>query len=72
MIPLMSELVPESRATFMGLYIATLSVGRSAGALLAPFLYAWGFHANLLDGFVAIALTLLALRKIEMPGETSQ
>jgi predicted MFS family arabinose efflux permease len=70
-IPLMSELVPESRATFMGVYIATLAVGRSAGALLGPFLYAWGFHANVLAGFVAILLALLALSKIKLPDETS-
>ncbi|MCJ7623939.1 MAG: MFS transporter [Anaerolineaceae bacterium] len=69
-IPLMSELVPESRASFMGLYLACLSLGRSAGALLGPILYVWGFQANILAGFAAIALALLALSKIKLPDET--
>ena len=38
-IPLMTEVLPAARATFMSTYIAAMAVGRSLGALVVPALY---------------------------------
>lgn len=39
-IPLMTEVLPNARATLMASYIASVSGGRALGALIAPPLYA--------------------------------
>jgi len=68
-MPLMSEVLPASRATLLATNIALLSLGRALGDLVAPTLYAWGktslaplgltpVSANALG---ALALNLLAL-----------
>lgn len=38
-IPIMTEILPPARATLMASFVASLSVGRALGALLAPVLY---------------------------------
>jgi predicted MFS family arabinose efflux permease len=38
-IPLMTEVIPRARATFMSTYIAAMAVGRAGGALFVPLLY---------------------------------
>lgn len=38
-IPLMTEVMPAARATFMSIYIAVMALGRAAGALGVPLLY---------------------------------
>lgn len=38
-IPLMTEVLPEARATMMASYVAMISLGRAAGDLLSPRLY---------------------------------
>jgi predicted MFS family arabinose efflux permease len=38
-IPLMTEVLPAARATFMSTYIAAMAIGRSLGALVVPALY---------------------------------
>jgi predicted MFS family arabinose efflux permease len=60
-IPLMTEVLPEARATLMSFNIAGLSLGRSLGALLAPILYAIGFSAVTL---AAVGLNIIALAAI--------
>jgi DHA1 family inner membrane transport protein len=42
-IPLMTEMMPKARATTLSFASAAQSIGRAAGALLAPSLYALGF-----------------------------
>jgi predicted MFS family arabinose efflux permease len=54
-IPLMSELVVEARATLLASYIASAALGRGLGALFGPILFQSGMIAN------AIAATLIAL-----------
>jgi predicted MFS family arabinose efflux permease len=57
-IPLMTELMPSARATFMAINVASLSLGRAAGALLATRLYSDGI---LLNSLASLLLNLAAL-----------
>jgi len=57
-ISIMSELVPEARATLLAGYAAAGSAGRAAGALLGPALFGRGVLAN---GTTAGALDIVAL-----------
>ncbi len=43
MLPLMTQVLPESRATMMGMNYAFYGIGRATAALLAPWLYGLGF-----------------------------
>lgn len=55
-IPMMTELVPESRATLMSFNVAGLSLGRAIGALIATPVYHWGIGMSVC---VAIFFNLL-------------
>ncbi len=57
-IPLMTELVPEARATFLSTNISGFSAGRALGATAGLALYSAGLHANTL---AAILLDVVAL-----------
>lgn len=57
-IPMMTEILPQARATFMATNIAGHSLGRSLGALLAAPAYSLGILGSSLG---AIGLNLLAL-----------
>ncbi len=59
--PLMTDLVPEARATMMGINKTALSLGRMFGTLVGPFLFALGFWANCVAAIVFIILASLAL-----------
>lgn len=65
-LPLMTEVMPATRATLMANYIAGLSVGRALGALLAPQLYHPGAKVGGLPGILAIALAAAALDGIAL------
>ena len=69
-IPLMTELVPEARATLMSANITALSLGRVLGAALGLALYPFGMQANTLAVVVlnAAALTVLLALLRERPG----
>lgn len=61
-LPLMTEVMPQNRATLMAFFVGFTALGRAAGALLAPGLYA---QSMLISGLTAAAingLALLALR----------
>jgi predicted MFS family arabinose efflux permease len=62
-IPLMTELVPGARATFIALAAATQSLGRMAGSLVGPVLFKSGLGANAVAAaiFTVIALVLLGV-----------
>jgi len=67
LLPVMSEILPRSRATLLAFYAASFSLGRAAGALLSPHLYSLGFTAVALTaaGLDAVAfLLLLRLRRL--------
>jgi len=64
-IPLMTEVLPEARATLMAFNLAGHSLGRVIGALLATLIYQWlgfGFVAGLAAVFYIFGL--LALRRM--------
>jgi predicted MFS family arabinose efflux permease len=66
-IPLMTEVLPSTRATLMAVYGSSVSLGRAAGDLLAPALYS---HGILLNGLVALTfnfLAILALHYVRLP-----
>ena len=65
-IPIMSEVVPSARATLMASYAGSLSLGRTAGALLATPLYRLGFGWNCLAAVAFNLLALLALNKLRL------
>lgn len=58
LIPMMTEIMPQTRATLMAFNVAALSLGRAAGALLAPYLYATGLLAS---GIAAVLFNMIAL-----------
>jgi len=65
-IPLMTEILPATRATLMALNVAGLSFGRAIGAWIAFPLYTLGrsqtfFPGIMSSGMAAFALNLLAL-----------
>ncbi len=66
LMPLMTELIPSFRATYMALAIAVFSLGRGAGALLAPFLYRGGFLFNGAAAVVANTAAFVLLRMIHV------
>lgn len=57
-IPLITEILPEARATLLAATAAALSLGRAIGATLAPRVFLGGLLAS---AFVVVALNLLAL-----------
>jgi predicted MFS family arabinose efflux permease len=60
-IPLMTEVLPEARATVLALNVAGLSLGRALGAFTAPRLYALGFWAVAAGAVIFNLLAVLAL-----------
>jgi predicted MFS family arabinose efflux permease len=66
-LPLMTEVVPNARATMMALFIAALSLGRAAGDVIAPQLYKGGFWLNAAACLVLNLLAWLALSRIRLP-----
>jgi predicted MFS family arabinose efflux permease len=74
-LPLMTEVLPEARASLMAANVAAFSLGRAAGSLLAPWLYQeFGFQANTIAAllFNLAALVALSFIRIRRParGET--
>ncbi|MGZ5487673.1 MAG: MFS transporter [Candidatus Aminicenantales bacterium] len=67
MLPVMSEILPQARATLLAFYAASFSVGRAFGSLLSPRLYGLGFTvvALVAAGLNAVAFVfLLRLRHL--------
>ncbi len=72
-IPLMTEIMPEARATLMSFNVTGQSLGRAIGALLATFIYQqFGFLpvtliAILFNGFALLALGELTRKIVILP-----
>lgn len=60
-IPMMTEILPAARATLMAFNVAAFSLGRAAGAFLAPRLYTAGFLYVVVAALFFNLLALLAL-----------
>ena len=65
-IPMMTGVLPEARATLMALNIASMSLGRGVGSLIAAPLYRQGFVFNALTGAVLNLLVVFALRLVHV------
>jgi predicted MFS family arabinose efflux permease len=69
-IPLMTEVLPPARATLMAAHMASISLGRALGDILAPFLYSldWlpGISANALAAVLFNVLAFLALTRVKI------
>jgi MFS transporter, DHA1 family, inner membrane transport protein len=64
--PLLTEIVPEARATMMGVNKTAVCLGRMVGNLISPFLFALGFWANCAAAIVLVilaAITLLGVKE---------
>ena len=67
-LPLMTEILPAARATFMGVNISAISLGRTFGNSLSPLIYhQWGIRADAIIALVLDALALVALSRIKLP-----
>lgn len=63
-IPLMSEILPQARATLMATNIAGHSLGRALGALISTPLYSVGIVGSSVAAFLLNVLSLLALLQL--------
>jgi predicted MFS family arabinose efflux permease len=68
-IPMMTEILPETRATLMAVNLASASLGRAMGAMAIPVLYSLGFSATLVASFAINLIALLALRWVRLEAE---
>ena len=70
-IPLMTEILPSTRATMLAAHMALIALGRSIGDLLAPSLFTQvfipGIAANALAAIAFNLLALLALSRVIIP-----
>lgn len=64
-LPLISAVAPGARATLMAVNLMSFSLGRAAGALLGPQLYALGFWANVLAAAAFNLMAFFALRAVK-------
>lgn len=64
-IPLMTEILPQARATLMACNVAALSLGRALGAFLGPRLYPLGFAAVAAGAVLFNLIALLAVRRVQ-------
>ena len=63
-IPMMTEVMPQARATMMAFNVSGLSLGRAIGAPLATWLYGYSFIAVTVGAALLNILALLALRRM--------
>lgn len=63
-ISIMTEVLPQARATLMAFNVAGLSLGRAIGAPLGTFLYQIGFPLVAVGAIVLNVLALLALQRM--------
>jgi predicted MFS family arabinose efflux permease len=63
---MMTEVLPQARATLMATNLAASSLGRALGAIAGPWLYLMGFGANALVALGINGLALLALSRVHV------
>lgn len=75
-IPLMTEILPSTRATMMAVHMTFIALGRSMGDLLAPILYTQGSTPGIAaNAMAAIGFNLLALfllTRVKLPQQTTR
>ena len=70
-LPLMTEIIPQARATMMALFIASLSLGRAIGDVFGPLLYTGGMWINALACFAFNLAAIWLLTRIKINPEKS-
>ena len=60
-IPLMTEVLPAARATFMATFIAGISLGRAIGTVLSPLFYEFGKSTPSTPSIALIVLGTITL-----------
>jgi predicted MFS family arabinose efflux permease len=70
-LPLMTEVMPQARATMMALFIAAGSLGRAFGDVIAPLLFRGGFWFNAGACVVFSILAGLVLSRIKLPAHAA-
>lgn len=68
-IPMMTEVLPNARATLLALEVTSSALGRWVGALSTPSIYMIGFGASAVTAAVINLLALLALRYVVFEGD---
>jgi predicted MFS family arabinose efflux permease len=63
--PLLTEVLPFARASLLGATLASVGVGRMLGALVAPYLFVWGFQFNALAAMILFLISLFTLSKVK-------
>jgi len=63
---LMSEVLPNARATIIAATVAAFSLGRMLGALIAPGLYAINFWAACLAAVVLNGVAMIFLSQVRV------
>ncbi len=64
-VPFLSEILPASRATFLGINAAALALGRGAATVISPIVYNYGIQANLLVALAACLAALLIVARLK-------
>lgn len=70
-IPLMTEILPASRASLMAFYVASLSFGRAIGSFISPWLYGLGLLVSAIGAIAFNGLALIALRGVVVQSDTA-
>jgi predicted MFS family arabinose efflux permease len=65
-IPLMTEVMPQARATMMAAFFTSASFGRALASGLTSWLYGIGFGASVLAVLVANLLAIIVLRRLHL------
>jgi predicted MFS family arabinose efflux permease len=60
-LPLLTEIMPDARATFMAASVTTISLGRMAGSQLGPALFRFGLPSVAIASAVITLVTLFIL-----------
>jgi MFS transporter, DHA1 family, inner membrane transport protein len=68
-LPLLTEILPSTRATLMGMNIAFFSLGRAVGAIIAPQLYISGFWVNAAAALVLDLAAIFFLSRIRLSSQ---
>lgn len=63
-IPMMTEMLPHARATYMGAFIASIAIGRSMADLVALPAYFAGRDSLLSSGVLAVALAAAGINLV--------
>jgi len=71
-MPMMTEVLPGSRATLMAFNVAFISFGRAIGAPLSTLLYRFGFSTVTVAAIFFNLLALLALRRMQRPAASAR